>query len=118
MAELLAAAADDVKLTEEEAPEVGAEVVEPEAVEAMVADDIGLPEAEPETEEDEDVEVLADWDALDGKNAAASFGFEDKNPAVTSPIGHPDVQALALQQPMNGGDVLAHVYHRLPVEHC
>lgn len=56
--------------------------------------------------------------ALDGKNAAASFGFEERNPAVTSPTGHPDVHAGDLQQPINGGDVAAHVYHLLLVEHC
>lgn len=65
-----------------------------------------------------DAESVADGEALDGRNGAASFGFEERNPAVTSPTGHPDLHALDLQQPMNGGDVAAQVYHRLPLEHC
>ena len=76
-----------------------------EEVEVDVDDDVALADAE----------ALAEDEALKGKNGAASFGLDERKPAVTSPPGHPDVHGFALQQPRNGGDVLEHVYHRLPV---
>ena len=63
---------------------------------------------------DEDV---SEEELPDGLNAAAILGFDDRNPAVTSPTGHPLVQGFDLQQPMKGGDVYAQVYHLLPVGH-
>ncbi len=108
MGEALAAAADDADDAADEVDEAEELVEEVELSEA----ELGLIEV------DEDAESVADGEALDGRNEAASFGFEERNPAVTSPTGHPDVHGLDLQQPMNGGDVAPQVYHRLPVEHC
>lgn len=64
---------------------------------------------------DEEEDIAAE---LEGRKSAASSGFEDKKPAVRSPAGHPSLQGLLLQQPMNGGCVDAQVYQRLPVGHC
>ena len=50
--------------------------------------------------------------------SAATFGFELRKPAVTSPSGHPPPEhGLLLQQPINGGVVAAQVYHWLPAGH-
>ena len=75
-------------------------------------------------EEDEVVtedEVGADVEVADVvlvRNAAATLGFEERNPAVKSPWGHPLLaHGFDLQQPRNGGVVPVQVYHRLPVGH-
>ncbi len=58
-------------------------------------------------------------DAAAGRKSFATAGFEERNPAVTSPLGHPvvPVHGLDLQQPKKGGTVAVHVYHSLPLEH-
>jgi len=58
-------------------------------------------------------------DAAAGRKSFATAGFEERNPAVTSPLGHPVVlvHGLDLQQPKKGGSVVAHVYHSLPLGH-
>ena len=69
-------------------------------------------------DEDEVEDVLEDADP-DGKKSAATLGFDDRNPAVTSPVGQPvvPVHGFVLQQPIKGGTVKEHVYHSLPAGH-
>lgn len=76
------------------------------------------------------IEIVAEAEAELEDNAAAGRkpfaapGSDDNHAAVTSPAGHPvpqasghpAVQALTLQQPINGGLVSLHVYHELPGE--
>lgn len=74
---------------------------------------------EDETLEDAVGFEVAAGEPPDGLNAAASCGFEERNPAVRSPTGQPFwLQGLDLQQPKNGGSVALQVYHLLPVGHC
>ena len=73
-----------------------------------------------------DVELLNDDEVVTeateraglGENCPASSGFESRNAAVRSPVGHPSVQGDDLQQPIKGGLVNSQVYHWLPVGHC
>ena len=69
-------------------------------------------------DDDEVEDVLEDADP-DGRKSAATFGFDERNPAVTSPVGQPvvPVHGFVLQQPMKGGSVAEQVYHSLPVGH-
>ena len=69
--------------------------------------------------DDEEVEVVVDAELLTlaFSKTAAIAGFEDKKPAVRSPVGQPAVHGLVLQHPINGGEVYSHVYHSLPVGH-
>ena len=66
-------------------------------------------------------EVAAEDEVADvvlTRNGAATLGFEERNPAVKSPGGHPLLaHGFDLQQPKNGGVVPVQVYHRLPVGH-
>ena len=101
----------------DDAPAATADAIEEETelAEGVTLDALAE-EAEPATplvdgEEDDAV------DALDGKNPAASFGFEERKPAAKSAFGHPDLHGFDLQHPKNGGDVPVHVY-QLPLEHC
>ncbi|MCJ1415708.1 hypothetical protein MMC32_002040 [Xylographa parallela] len=66
---------------------------------------------------DVEVEVGAELLMLALSKAAAIAGFEDKNPAVRSPVGQPALQGPVLQHPMNGGEVYSQVYHSLPTGH-
>ncbi|MCJ1389893.1 hypothetical protein MMC18_002750 [Xylographa bjoerkii] len=52
-----------------------------------------------------EIEVDAELLTLTFSKAAAMAGFEDKKPAVRSPVGHPAVHGPVLQHPMNGGEV-------------
>lgn len=68
---------------------------------------------------DDETAVAEVDDVLPLKNGAARAAFEDRKAAVKSPTGQaPTLHALDLQHPRNGGEVFAHVYQRLPVEHC
>lgn len=82
-------------------------VVEIDELEGLVVVELLLDE---ELDEEELATVLEDAPPA-GKNTAAIAGFDDKNPAVTSPLGQPLVHGLDLQQPMKGGLVYSQVYH-------